>query len=503
MYKIISILLLVILFGACSKTKFESHDHSAGGHETHGHEAEGIENNKYTILSERYELFAEVTPFIKDNEVKFTIHYTKLSDFKPVINGTLKIELNGEINETLLVDSISRPGIFISNYTPQSTGNFDITFIYSNELESEHDTIKVKSQTCFATLEEAERVIKHDEKGITFLKEESWKIDFSLFQVKSTNFIETIKASGKVINNPANETIIAATASGVIDFADESIIQGKKVSAGNKLFSIKPGSMREDNTELKYQQAKSNYEKEKRNYERVMELYKSKISTETEYLEEKSHFETAEALLRNYSLSSEGKSAVLKAAKNGYLSKLLVTQGQFVEAGSPVAVISNNNKMLIQVELPTAEYHKITNTNNANLIINNITVSLKELNGKFIGNPINSGSSAFVTLYIQIDNKLNLQPNSYYTIYLFGDNIPNSIVIPKESVWEDQVNYFVFVQKNGELFEKREIIIQGYDGLNYLISSGLNQGEVIVNKGTYRVMLASKSSELPANSHAH
>jgi multidrug efflux pump subunit AcrA (membrane-fusion protein) len=94
-------------------------------------------------------------------------------------------------------------------------------------------------------------------------------------------------------------------------------------------------------------------------------------------------------------------------------------------------------------------------------------------------------------------------PNSYVTAYLFGSIISNSVTVPKEALWEDQGNYYVFVQKHGELFEKREVTIAGFDGINYLIGSGLSIGDVLVSKGAYRVMLASKTSELPAQSHAH
>jgi RND family efflux transporter MFP subunit len=297
--------------------------------------------------------------------------------------------------------------------------------------------------------------------------------------------------------------LITANTSGVVGSLDNSLTPGKKVSSGSKMFSIKPGSLREDNMELKYVQAKSNFDRAKKEYERVSELYKLKITPEREYLDAKSSFENAEAIFKNYSQSSEGKNITIKASKGGYLKRLLVNQGQFVEAGTTLAVISNNNKLMIQIDLPTKEFSKLSNITDANLIIDNNTIKMKELNGKVSGSPISSGSSGFVTLFLQIDNKINLLPNSYISLYLFGSNISNSITAPNEALWEDQGNFFVFVQKNGELFEKREVSINGFDGFNYLIGSGLKNGEVIVTKGAYRVMLASKSSELPSQSHAH
>ena len=501
MTKFISMVLSVLLLLACSKTKFESHDHTAGDAGHAGHGGGEMENIRFTVFSARHELFAEVTPMIQGKEGQFTVHFTKLTDFKPVTKGTLKIVLSGTINETLSVDTIARAGIFITQYKPKTTGDVGIVFIYSdNGID---DTIRVTSQKCYSSIEEAIKEQKPAEKGITFLKEESWKIDFSLMHIIPANFSETVKATGKIINNPADEIILTATASGVVEIIDNTLTPGKQVSSGTKMFSIKPGSMRDDNMELKYTQAKSNFERAKKEYERVSELYKSKITTEREYLESKSSFEVAEAIFKNYSQSSEGKRIVIKSSKGGFLRKLMINSGQFVEAGTALAIVANNNKLMIQVDLPLKEFSKISKINDANFVLDNKTIKMKELNGKVSGSPVSSSSSGFVTIFLQIDNKLNLLPNSYISVYLFGDNLPNSIIVPQKSIWEDQGNYFVFVQKHGELFEKREVTIKGFDGFNYLIGSGLSQNEVIVNKGTYRVMLASKTSELPSQTHAH
>ncbi len=501
MTKYISLVLLMLILVACSKTKFESHDHSAGEHEAHGHGGGEIENIRFTVFSAKHELFAEMTPLIIGKESEFVVHFTKLSDFKPITKGSLEIILSGSCNEIIKVKAITREGIFITSYSAKKIGSVEIEFIYSEG--GIKDTIRVPTQKCYRTLDEAKKNEKPSENGISFLKEESWKIDFSLMHIIPSNFSETIKATGKIINNPADEIIITATTSGVVEILDNTLTPGKQVSSGSKLFSIKSGSLREDNMELKYAQAKSNFERAKKENERITELYKSKITSEREYLDSKASFENAEAIFKNYSQSSEGKKVIIKTSKGGYLKKLMINSGQFVEAGTPLAVISNNKKMMIQVDIPSKEFSKLSSIKDANFVIDNKTINIKELNGKVSGSPISSGSSGFVTIYLQIENKLNFLPNTFLTVYLFGNNLPNSITVPKESIWEDQGNYFVFVQKHGELFEKRQVTIKGFDGFNYLVGSGLNQNEVIVNKGTYRVMLASKTSELPSQTHAH
>jgi RND family efflux transporter MFP subunit len=493
----------MLILAACSKTKFESHDHETGeaGHEEHGHGGGEIENIRFTVFSGKFELFAEMTPLIKDRESEFVVHYTELSDFKPVTTGSLKIILSGAINETLKADTITRAGIFIIPYTSKSIGKVDISFVYYNGMII--DTIKVQSQKSYSSMEEAKKDETPAEKGITFLKEESWKIDFALMKVIPSDFSETVKATGKIINNPADEIIISSTGSGVVKFTDASLTPGRKLGAGYRIFSLKPESLREDNFKLRFIQAKSNFNNSMKEFQRVAELYKLKIISEREYLDAKSSFENSEAIYQNYASSAEGQNLSIFVPRAGVLKNLNVFNGQFVEAGAPLAIVANNNKLLVQIDIPAKEYYKLSKISDANLVIDNSTVKLSELNGKVIGSPISSASSGFITIYLGITNNLNLLPNTYCPVYLYGSNITNSIVIPKESIWEDQGNYFVFVQKHGELFEKRQVTINGFDGINYQIATGLESGEAIVTKGTYRVMLASKSSELPAQSHAH
>lgn len=507
MAKYLGLVVLVLIFSACSKATYETHDHSAGdGHEeenghVHGHGGGEIENIRFTEFSDNYELFAEMTPLIKGEESEFVVHYTKLSDFKPITDGSLTIELNGSIKEKIYVEKISRAGIFIKRFTPQGTGDVNIQFIYDNG--SFFDTIKVDSQKCYPSMHDAQHDEIPAEEGIIYLKEEAWKVDFALKQINLTDFSETAKATGKVLNIPSEEIAVTASSAGIVQITDPSIIPGKKIAAGQQMFKIKSGVLRDDNLELSYSKAKSDYERFKKDFGRISELHKSKIASEKEFLDAKSSFEKAEAIFNGYSTSSDGKDLSVKTSKAGFIKQIFVKQGEFVEAGATLAIVTNNNRMLLQVDIPSAEYSKLGLVSDANIKVRDKVYKLSELNGKLTGSPVVSGSTSYVSLYFEIENKINLMPNALISVYLLGNNNPNSISIPKESVWEDLGHYFVFVQKHGELYEKREISISGFDGSNYKVGSGINAGEVIVSKGVYKVMLASKSSELPSHSHAH
>lgn len=503
MPKYIYLVLFVLLFVACSKTRFDQHSHDHGhSHDEHGHShEEALENIRITEFSDNYEIFAEISPFIVGHESEFIIHYTKLDNFKPILKGNLSIIISGAINENLQIDTVFKSGIFKTTFKPQSIGDFNLSFIVNDGHLI--DTISISGLKSYSSEDEAKKNEIAQEEGISFLKEEAWKIEFAVERIKSMEFNQTIKSSGRIIYNPSDEVNLIANSSGTIEFLNNSLFVGGLVSQGAKLFTIKPNTTRDDNYAIRFEQAKSELNRANKEFVRISELYKLKISTEKEYLDAQTALESAESIFKNYSQYTDGKTQVIKATKGGVITKLLVQPGQFVEAGSPIAVISNDKNMLLSIEIPNKDLVSLGQIENINLDVNNQAINLNQFGLKQVGTPIIVGNSSFSKVQFRFDNKLNLIPNSVYSLYLKGRTATSSITVPKESIWEDQGHYYVFVQKHGEMFEKRQVEVIGFDGVRYLISTGLSENEIVVTKGTYRVMLASNSSSLPSEGHTH
>jgi membrane fusion protein, heavy metal efflux system len=511
--------LSVLMFFACSKSSHnhdeddhgggpsndgQGHSHD-GGHSHNGGHSHGVPNIKsirFTEFSESYEIFTEMTPLIVGYESEFVVHFSRMSDYTPITNGSLLIQLRGAFNEDVTDDSIARKGIFITSFVPQTSGDVDIAFIYQSS--EGNDTIRVAKQKCYETIAAARKDEFLEKEGITFLKEEAWLIDFGLLQIEPGVFSEVLKTTARLDLHPSGETNLTATTSGIVKFATDDLIIGKKISKGSLVFQIEAGTIREDNLHLKFEQIKSNYERAEKEYERVSELYKLKISPEREYLQTKANYENTRALYENYSQTSDGSAVLIKSPSSGMITELFVNNGQFVEAGSQLARISNTSKMIATVEIPFSIYKNFAFQSLGHFIINDSAYTLTELNGRLLGNPISTEkSNSYVNLSFEIENKHRLIRNEILDVYLFGKESNNAVVIPKAAIWEDQGHYYVFAQIHGELYEKREIKLGAFDGRNYLVEKGLSPGEVIVSEGVYRVMLASKVSNLPSTSHVH
>jgi multidrug efflux pump subunit AcrA (membrane-fusion protein) len=73
----------------------------------------------------------------------------------------------------------------------------------------------------------------------------------------------------------------------------------------------------------------------------------------------------------------------------------------------------------------------------------------------------------------------------------------NALTLPEEAFFEDEGRFFVFLQKQGEIFERREVKT-GIRGSGVVqILSGIKEDERVVLRGGYYVKLASLSSRMP------
>jgi multidrug efflux pump subunit AcrA (membrane-fusion protein) len=76
-------------------------------------------------------------------------------------------------------------------------------------------------------------------------------------------------------------------------------------------------------------------------------------------------------------------------------------------------------------------------------------------------------------------------------------------VIPVSALVEEQGIFYVYVQTEGESFQKRELKLGANDGQKVQVLSGLSEGERVVTKGGYQIKLSQASGALPAHGHEH
>lgn len=476
----------------------------------HGHEhgAGGLEPLAYTVYSSETELFVEFKPLVVGSKSSFAAHFTTLGEqFLPLTKGKVTVSLIvGESGIRFIEDSASSPGIFRLALIPKTAGIGKLVFDIESEAYTDQiiiDNVTVYADEHSALDNQTETPIPDE---IVYLKEQAWKVEFANAPAVKTAFSDVIRTSGKVLSAPGDEMLLTASASGIVSFTGNKTINGSEVSQNTPLFTISGSNLAENNLDANYKEAKANYEKTKADFERAKELVSDKIISEAAFLQAKNAFENAEtvfnALSKNYSTSG----LTVRSPMSGFVKNILVSEGQFVEAGTPLAVISMNAKLILQVSVSQKYFSKLPTIESANFIPvgSEQVFNTEMLNGEVISfGKSTSTNSAFLPITFQIDNIGDLIPGSAAEVFLKSSPIQNALVIPASALMEEQGNFFVYVQLGGESFQKREIKIGASDGEKLQVISGIEEDERVVTKGAYQIKLSSASGELPAHGHEH
>jgi RND family efflux transporter MFP subunit len=499
--------LLVILVGIASCQNKNQHSHD-DGHD-HSHEVPlEIESIAITAYSENKEIFLDFAPLIQNQENILHIHVSNIEDrYLPIETGSVKVVLMTEGKRFEgKTGKPSEPGIFHVDIQPEvkGIGNLTVYFEEGDEKESfEMGQVEVFSSRATAELRKKEAPSATE---ITYRKNQSWSTEFLSVPVAEVPFQEIIKTTGTILSAPGDETVLTAKSSGTVLFSGNKTIIGSAISAGDKLFTIAASDLTQSNPEVMYLEAKATYEEAKAEFDRAQALLPEKIISEKDYMSAKTAFEHAKnnfrVMAKNY--SEAGQSIV--SPSTGFLKNILVSEGQFVEAGTPLAHISKNKKLLLQAQVSQKYFQKLPGISGANFKMpgHPDVYSTKSMNGRVVSfGKTTSAASPFVPITFEIDNVGQIIPGIVVEVFLKTEPKEKSLVIPLEALMEEQGLFFVFVQTGGETFEKREIILGGTDGQMVAIRRGLQTGERVVSKGAYAIKLASASGELPEHGHSH
>ena len=361
-------------------------------------------------------------------------------------------------------------------------------------------------------------------KGITFLKEQQWRMDFATAPVGERELSALLKMSAEVKPAAAGQVQIVAPIAGRIMMAARGVpVPGQKVKQGEELAVILPTPIKnsvELDTELR--SAKSELEAAEKELERVQELYKDKIvarrrleQSERDVAVHKARLDAARAQLGllDSNQSASGKSLAAQAARfslrapiSGTVVAANVTPGALVEAGQNLLSIVDLDRVWIEGRLFELDIPKVRQFEKAfcaPALTEPFALARPKARLVNIGSVIDPATRS-VPLILEVQND-----EERLRIGLRGDlSMPTGersrgLAIPLDAVVDDKGIAVAFVQAEGESFERRELEL-GIKSDGYAeVKSGLKAGERVVTKGAYRVHLGSLSTTLPAHGHGH
>ncbi|PHR23100.1 MAG: efflux transporter periplasmic adaptor subunit [Fluviicola sp.] len=460
----------------------------------------------HTIWTDKTELFVEFKPLVVGQNTRFAAHFSEMEQFKAITEGKVTVSLiKNKTGIRQTVDAPDSPGIFKPSITPKTTGIYTLVFEITTPTLT--DRIQIENVVVYANTNEVLKNVhpeKEDPNAITFLKEQAWKMEFANAPVVRGTVYDIIKTGGKILPSQGDEKTIIATTSGIVIYASTRSMVGTEVSKGQTLFTITGGNLTNNNVETRFIQSKSNYTREKSNFERKGQLFESKAISKSEYEEAQRMYQLAESEYNNLASNFGGKGKIIKASSAGFIKTLFKGEGEYVEAGEALAVITQNKRLTIQADVSQLDYHRINESSSANFSFNGKAYSLADFNGKLLsyGKSV-SVENPKIPVYFELDNTGNLLSGSFIDVWIKTNPSSATLKIPVLAVMEEYGAFSAYVQVSGESFEKRELELGVSDGIYVEVISGVKEGERVVTFGAYQVKMASMSGQVPAHGHSH
>jgi RND family efflux transporter MFP subunit len=486
--------------------------YSCKGKDTYEDSHEGT-SILFSAYNSDYELFAEATPFSIKAASEIKVHLTRLDNFKPLDlkseaeSVTLNLIVdNKNIRQTVYAPSSN--GIYTFQLQPEISGNGKL--ILDIQTANGISQIQVPNVNVFDDEHDANHAAMESHpsasNSVVFPKEQSWKIDFATELPVVETFGQVIRTTAQTLSSQSEEMIITARTDGVAVFAGASVTEGKNVRVGEWLFTISGAGWSENDLNIRLIEAKNSYEKAAADYKRAQTLVIDKIVSEKEFLQLKSEYETAKAIYDNLHKNfSNGQQ--ITSPLSGYIKQLFVSNGQYVAAGDPLVMVSNNKTMLLKADVQAkyAALLPMIKTAYIRSIDKKTIYSLEDLNGKILsfGKSVND-DNFLIPVTFRVDNKAGFISGGFVEIFIQSSSGKPVITVPHTALTEEQGLYFVYVQLTPEQFEKREVKTGITNGRRTEIISGLSENERIVSRGAISVKLAQASGTVDTHAgHAH
>ena len=319
-------------------------------------------------------------------------------------------------------------------------------------------------------------------------------------KLKPTDFSEVIEVSGRIDNAQGSQATVVASAAGTVKL-NQVLTEGASVGAGSALMSISTQAVTNSDP---YELAKITYEAAEQEYQRAQKLLENQLISKNRFTEIKERYETAKLAMTSVGKNYKGGTQNVTSPIGGYVQQCLVKNGDYVEVGQPLAVISANQRLYVRADVPEKYYSSLGLIQSANIKLpSGQVLKLSEMDGKVVSRGQSSSNSYYLPVTLSFDSQGKTFPGSFVEVYLLASAKPNTLIVPKKAVIEEQGLYFVFIQLDEDCYRKQEVKTGAQDGVNIEVLSGLKAGDQVVVEGAYQVKLAGASSAIPAHSHNH
>lgn len=351
---------------------------------------------------------------------------------------------------------------------------------------------------------ETEETAGHDHEGMIVLSEQQAKAaGVQVQNVVKAPFCPVYPASGSILPALGLEETVVATTSGQINLS-EKVLEGQSVGKGQILAWVSAQHL-ENGSPL--EKARAEFEAAKAELDRAENLASSQIVSRKDLEQARLRFQTASAAYEGLKGKEDGNGIRIQSPMAGYIKQCFVSPGDYVTVGQPIAVVAQDRRLQLRVEVSERYADRLGQVHSANFRTSTQkeVICLDSIHGKLLSRGRSVAPGAFyIPVLFELDNVGNLVPGSFAEVWLLGTPREDVLSVPVTALTEEQGVYYVYVQEDKEHYVKTEVHIGDLDGIRAEILDGLHEGDCVVTQGAVYVKLAANSGMIPeGHNHNH
>ncbi len=503
-----AVLLVTLVVSGCRRTSESSA------------EPEEPEALSVTRWTGKTELFAEYAPVAAGETSRFAIHLTRLDTFKPLMEGVVEVRLEGGTDpEVFRADKPSRPGIFGVDVKPAVAGSRELVIVLrASSLTDEHRVGRVTVHTNATAARAAATEGGDGAPGISFLKEQQWALDFATAVVAEQAVRESLRVPARIEARPGGAAEVVAPLDGrLVQVRD--VAAGATVGRGQELARLlPPPSAPADlpalqRTRSEAQTALALATRDRERAERLVSAGAAphKRLDEARAAEEqaKARLAAAEGSLAQFHAARGGSAAggagafIVRAPITGVVANRHATSGANVTAGTMLFRLVDAALVHIVGQIAERDVVRARTADGAEIDVPGHPTRMPAGRLVNIGQVLDPQSRTLPVTFAFDNRVLRLPVGQAVSLHLLMAAASARPAVAATAVVDDAGRPIVFVQREGETFERRPVTLGPRSGDVVQVLDGVTAGERVVTKGAYLVRLASLSTSVPAHGHVH
>lgn len=333
-----AILLAFVAAGIAGCAHDHTHDH---GHD-HGHDhnaaTDAHDHAEGAALwgwSPRCEAFIDITSVEPEVPAQWLVHMTDPATGEPMDNVVMILTTTASGEASMVKPRHRDNGLYIAEVQMPSAGT------YGAELRWETgDRSGVLDLGLFTTGTD----LPHEEPpatAVALTKEQVWQVPFAVEKAEYDTIRQQIKAAGVWLPAPGDEWVMNASAAGTVMYAKPELVPGVSVAAGEVLFVLSAGDIKEAGAEAERVAALAEFEAADAAKRRLKSLREAGAATLGEWEEAQRRWEVAKEARDRWVDLGVADVVRVRAERAGVIRSVGVTQGAYVQPGQSLARLAS------------------------------------------------------------------------------------------------------------------------------------------------------------------